>query len=45
VRAEVEELHSVLDEARAGSSLPDEATACADLHDLVVRTRLDLPQR
>ncbi|MEV1050668.1 DNA polymerase beta superfamily protein [Streptomyces sp. NPDC049887] len=45
VRAEVEELHSVLDEARARSSLPGEATAGDDLHDLVVRTRLDLPQR
>ncbi|WP_432073982.1 nucleotidyltransferase domain-containing protein [Streptomyces wuyuanensis] len=45
VHAEVEELHSVLDEARARSSLPDEATARDDLHDFAVRTRLNLPQR
>lgn len=45
VHAEVEELHSVLDEARARSSLPDEATARDDLHDFAVRTRLDLRQR
>ncbi|MFG2758235.1 DNA polymerase beta superfamily protein [Streptomyces wuyuanensis] len=45
VHAEVEELHSVLDEARAGSSLPDEATVRDDLHDFAVRTRLGLPQR
>ncbi|RNL70585.1 DNA polymerase beta superfamily protein [Streptomyces sp. I6] len=45
VHAEVEELHSVLDEARARSSLPDEATARHDLHDFAVRTRLGLPQR
>ncbi|MEV4920367.1 nucleotidyltransferase domain-containing protein [Streptomyces tirandamycinicus] len=44
VHAEVEELHSVLDEARARSSLPDEATARHDLHDFAVRTRLGLPQ-
>ncbi|MHC5701242.1 nucleotidyltransferase domain-containing protein [Streptomyces sp. PKU-MA01144] len=45
VHAEVEELHSVLDEAWARSSLPDEATARHDLHDFAVRTRLGLPQR
>ncbi|MEU4134223.1 nucleotidyltransferase domain-containing protein [Streptomyces wuyuanensis] len=45
VHAEVEELHSALDEARARSSLPDEATARDDLHDFAVRIRLNLPQR
>lgn len=45
VRAEVEGLHTVLDEAQARSSLPGEATARDALHDLVLRTRLDLPQR
>ncbi|MFI5571399.1 DNA polymerase beta superfamily protein [Streptomyces sp. NPDC051740] len=41
VRADVERLHGVLDEAQAASALPDAPTAYDALHDLVVRTRLE----
>ncbi|MBD0419721.1 nucleotidyltransferase domain-containing protein [Streptomyces sp. TRM S81-3] len=41
VRADVERLHGVLDEAQAASSLPDAPTAHDALHDFVVRTRLE----
>lgn len=41
VRADVERLHGVLDEAQAVSALPEAATAHDALHDLVVRTRLE----
>lgn len=41
VRADVERLHGVLDEAQAASVLPDAPTAYDALHDLVVRTRLE----
>ncbi|WP_149550752.1 nucleotidyltransferase domain-containing protein [Streptomyces marokkonensis] len=41
VRAEVERLHGVLDEAQAASALPDAPTAYDALHDLVVRIRLE----
>lgn len=37
---DVEALHTVLDEAQAGSSLPDTASGFDALHDLVVRARL-----
>ena len=40
VRADVERLHGVLDEARAGSALPDAAAGYDALHDFVVRVRL-----
>ncbi|GAA2512510.1 nucleotidyltransferase domain-containing protein [Streptomyces gobitricini] len=43
VRADVEALHTVLDEAQAASALPDAAAPAAHdaLHDFVVRTRLE----
>lgn len=41
VRADVERLHAVLDEAQAASALPDAPTAYDALHDLVVRARLE----
>ncbi len=41
VRADVERLHGVLDEARAASALPDAPTAYDALHDFVVRARLE----
>ncbi|MGZ3098326.1 nucleotidyltransferase domain-containing protein [Streptomyces sp. H72] len=41
VRADVERLHGVLDEAEAASDLPDAATAYDALHDFVVRIRLE----
>ncbi len=41
VRADVERLHGVLDEAQAASALPGAPTAYEALHDLVVRTRLE----
>ncbi|KOT46588.1 nucleotidyltransferase [Streptomyces caelestis] len=41
VRADVERLHGVLDEAQAASVLPDAPTAYDALHDLVVRVRLE----
>ncbi|CAM5707277.1 hypothetical protein STENM327S_00924 [Streptomyces tendae] len=41
VRADVERLHAVLDEAQAASALPDAPTAYDALHDFVVRTRLE----
>ncbi|MEJ1201953.1 MULTISPECIES: DNA polymerase beta superfamily protein [unclassified Streptomyces] len=41
VRADVERLHGVLDEAQAASELPDAPTAYDALHDFVVRIRLD----
>jgi predicted nucleotidyltransferase len=41
VRADVERLHGVLDEAEAASDLPDAATAYDALHDFVVRVRLE----
>ncbi|KES03219.1 nucleotidyltransferase [Streptomyces toyocaensis] len=41
VRAEVERLHRLLDEAQATSALPDAPTAYDALHDLVVRIRLE----
>ncbi|WP_217130420.1 nucleotidyltransferase domain-containing protein [Streptomyces sp. AC558_RSS880] len=41
VRADVERLHGVLDEAQAASALPDAPTAYDALHDLVVRIRLE----
>ncbi|WP_129309912.1 nucleotidyltransferase domain-containing protein [Streptomyces sp. L2] len=40
VEADVERLHTALDEAQAGSALPDAPTAQDALHDLVVRLRL-----
>ncbi|MEV0093155.1 nucleotidyltransferase domain-containing protein [Streptomyces sp. NPDC050738] len=40
VRADVEALHGVLDEAQAASALPETASAHDALHDFVVRTRL-----
>jgi hypothetical protein len=40
VGADVERLHTALDEAQAGSTLPDAPTAQDALHDLVVRLRL-----
>jgi predicted nucleotidyltransferase len=40
VRADVERLHGVLDEAQGASALPDALTAYDALHDLVVRIRL-----
>ncbi|MET9446873.1 nucleotidyltransferase domain-containing protein [Streptomyces cinerochromogenes] len=40
VEADVERLHDVLDEAQAGSVLPDAPGAHDALHDLVVRLRL-----
>ncbi|WP_031075671.1 DNA polymerase beta superfamily protein [Streptomyces sp. NRRL S-118] len=39
VRADVEALHTALDEAQAGSSLPDAPVAYDALHDFVVRVR------
>ena len=41
VRAEVEALHGVLDEAQAASELPEAPRAWDALHDLVVRARTD----
>ncbi|MGW2952532.1 nucleotidyltransferase domain-containing protein [Streptomyces eurythermus] len=41
VATDVERLHTALDEAQAGSALPDTATAHGALHDLVVRLRLE----
>ncbi|GGY75373.1 nucleotidyltransferase domain-containing protein [Streptomyces olivaceoviridis] len=41
VEADVERLHTLLDEAQAGSALPDAAGAQDALHDLVVRLRLE----
>lgn len=43
VRADVDALHTVLDEAQAASALPDEAAPATydALHDFVVRTRLE----
>lgn len=41
VRADVERLHRVLDEAQAASALPDAPTAYDALHDLVIRIRLE----
>ncbi|PPS79788.1 nucleotidyltransferase domain-containing protein [Streptomyces sp. MH60] len=41
VRADVERLHGVLDEAQGASALPDAPTAYDALHDFVVRTRLE----
>lgn len=41
VAADIEALHTELDEAQDASKLPDEATAHDALHDLVVRVRLD----
>ncbi|MFE2052140.1 nucleotidyltransferase domain-containing protein [Streptomyces sp. NPDC059459] len=41
VRADVEGLHGVLDEAEAASDLPDAPTAYDALHDVVVRIRLE----
>ncbi len=41
VRADVERLHTVLDEAQAASALPDAPVAYDALHDLVVRVRLE----
>ncbi|MFE4050925.1 DNA polymerase beta superfamily protein [Streptomyces sp. YIM B13518] len=41
VRADVERLHGVLDQAQAASVLPDAPTAYDALHDLVVRVRLE----
>jgi len=40
VAADVERLHTALDEAQAGSSLPDAAGGHEALHDFVVRIRL-----
>ncbi|GAA2222369.1 nucleotidyltransferase domain-containing protein [Streptomyces nogalater] len=40
VAMDVERLHTALDEAQAGSALPDTAGAHGALHDLVVRLRL-----
>ncbi|QJS12741.1 nucleotidyltransferase domain-containing protein [Streptomyces argyrophyllae] len=41
VEADVERLHTALDEAQAGSVLPDTGAAQDALHDLVVRLRLE----
>lgn len=41
VRADVEALHAVLEEARLASRLPDEPTAYDALRDFVVRVRLE----
>ncbi|MGX1121516.1 putative nucleotidyltransferase [Streptomyces ambofaciens] len=41
VRADVERLHTVLDEAQAVSGLPDAPAAYDALHDFVVRVRLE----
>ncbi|MFI8231876.1 DNA polymerase beta superfamily protein [Streptomyces sp. NPDC085900] len=41
VRADVERLHAVLDEAQRATSLPDAPTAYDALHDFVVRIRLE----
>ncbi|WP_427167634.1 nucleotidyltransferase domain-containing protein [Streptomyces sp. C1-1] len=41
VRADVERLHAVLDEAQQASPLPDAPTVYDALHDFVVRTRLE----
>ncbi|MET9830003.1 nucleotidyltransferase domain-containing protein [Streptomyces sp. NPDC006385] len=41
VRADVERLHEVLDEAQTASALPDAPRAYDALHALVVRTRLE----
>ncbi|BFO20271.1 hypothetical protein SHKM778_66590 [Streptomyces sp. KM77-8] len=41
VRADVERLHGVLDEAQRTSGLPDAPVAYDALHDLVVRARLE----
>ncbi|WP_458242921.1 nucleotidyltransferase domain-containing protein [Streptomyces sp. MAI_2237] len=41
VRADVERLHAVLDEAQLASSLPDAPTVYDALHDFVVRVRLE----
>ncbi|MFE5604074.1 DNA polymerase beta superfamily protein [Streptomyces coelicoflavus] len=41
VRADVERLHGVLDDAQAASALPDAPAAYDVLHDFVVRTRLE----
>jgi hypothetical protein len=41
VRADVERLHAVLDEAQGASALPDAPTVYDALHDFVVRTRLE----
>ncbi|MEU9395286.1 nucleotidyltransferase domain-containing protein [Streptomyces sp. NPDC048324] len=41
VRADVERLHAVLDEAQQVSSLPDAPTVYDALHDFVVRVRLE----
>ena len=41
VRADVERLHAVLDEAQQASWLPDAPTVYDALHDLVVRVRLE----
>ncbi|MEU2223951.1 nucleotidyltransferase domain-containing protein [Streptomyces sp. NPDC018347] len=41
VAADVERLHTALDEAQAGSVLPDAGRAHDALHDLVVRLRLE----
>ncbi|MEV5432153.1 nucleotidyltransferase domain-containing protein [Streptomyces sp. NPDC052701] len=41
VRADVEELHGTLEEARQASGLPEAPTAHDALHDLVVRVRLE----
>jgi hypothetical protein len=40
VEADVERLHSVLDEAQSASELPDAPSAHDALHDFVVRVRL-----
>ncbi|MFF7355577.1 MULTISPECIES: nucleotidyltransferase domain-containing protein [Streptomyces] len=40
VEADVERLHTLLDEAQAASSLPDAPTAYDALHDFVIRLRL-----
>ncbi|MFF8994344.1 hypothetical protein ACF09H_31350 [Streptomyces sp. NPDC014983] len=41
VAADVERLHTALDEAQSTSALPDTATGHEALHDFVVRVRLD----
>jgi predicted nucleotidyltransferase len=41
VQADVERLHTVLDEAQEGSALPGAATAHDALHDFLVRIRLE----
>jgi hypothetical protein len=40
VAADVERLHTVLDEAQAASPLPDAPTAHDALHDFLIRVRL-----